>query len=80
MTQEDFVVACSRNPVRLVLMFGLVPWKDRSDLIWSLFSENGTAADALTEAPIYNPVLQLVLKLSWCVDVCVTIELKKIPT
>lgn len=34
------------------------------DLIWSLFSENGTAADALTEAPIYNPVLPLVLKLS----------------
>lgn len=34
------------------------------DLIWSLFSENGTAADALTEAPIYNPVSPLVLKLS----------------
>lgn len=73
-------VACSWNPVRLVFKFGLVPCKDGSDLIWSLFSENGIAADAFTEAPIYNPVLPLVLKLSWCVDVCVTIELKKIPT
>lgn len=28
------------------------------------FSENGTAADSFTEAPVYNPVLPLVLKLS----------------
>lgn len=32
--------------------FDLVLCKDQSDLIWSLFSENGTAADAFTEAPI----------------------------
>lgn len=36
--------------------------KDWFNLIWSMFSENGTAADAFTEAPIYNPVLPLVLK------------------
>ncbi len=46
-----FVVR-SKNSVRLVFRFGLVSCKDGSDLIWSLFSENGTAADALTEAPI----------------------------
>lgn len=57
-------VACCRNPVRLVFKFGLVSCKDWTDLIWSVFSENGTAADALPEAPIYNPVLPLVLKLS----------------
>lgn len=39
-------VACSRNPGRLVCKFGLVSCKDWSNLIWSLFSENGTAADA----------------------------------
>lgn len=69
MTQGDSLVsfvARGRNPVRLALKFGLVfpPCKDWSNLIWSLFSESGTAADAFTKAPIYNPVLPLILKLS----------------
>lgn len=55
MTHEDLMllfVACSRMLERLVLKFGLVSYKDGPNLIWSLFSENGTAADAFTEAPI----------------------------
>lgn len=65
MTQEDLIVMfveCSRNPVRLVFQVWPRFQKDWSNLIWSMFSENGTAADAFTEAPIYNPVLPLVLK------------------
>lgn len=62
-TRLDGIVCCMQQES---IEISVEVWpsfqKDWFNLIWSMFSENGTAADAFTEAPIYNPVLPLVLK------------------
>ena len=64
MTQRLGVCSMRQEPSEISVKFGLVSLKDRSNLIWGLFSESGAAADALTKEPIYNPVSPLILKLS----------------
>lgn len=54
-------VVFHRNPVRFEFKRGPVFERDGSDVIWIVLSESGAATDASTEAPIYNPVLPLVL-------------------
>lgn len=74
MTHEDLMVpfiACSRNLVRLMLKFGLVSCQHGPNLIWSSFSENGTAADAFTEAPTLQSCITVGIEvILMCPRVC----------